>query len=319
MNQFIKYSILVVVSYIFRLISTFVLTDLLNIWYLWSYSLTMFMLMLIGFYYHFYFTFKNVQDKKNKFLVYGISVLAFTLIDIYFVRILTDGFKIYYLISIIISNSILFLTKFIFYKKIVFIDYKEKGGNYFDKHGSKNPFIKYFMNQFHNVLFMLINKINIKTLLDVGCGEGYTTNLVQKEFPDVNITAIEFDEATVKKANEINSGLKVEKGDIYNINFKDNYFDAVLSSELLEHLEYPEKAIKECKRVSKKYCIFSVPNEPWWRIANILRLSYLPRLGNTPGHIQHWTKKSFRRLLKKHFKHVVIKNSILWNFALCWD
>jgi ubiquinone/menaquinone biosynthesis C-methylase UbiE len=279
----------------------------------------MIVIVLFGFFYNFHFTFKNVKDKGNKFIIYTISLILFTVVDILFVKILTDDLRIYYLLSIIISTTILFALKFLFYRRFVFIDYKEKGGNYFDKHGSKNPFIKYLMNQFHNVLFVLINKINIKTLLDVGCGEGSTTSTIQKKFPKINIKAIEFDDSTIEKANEINSGLKVEKGDIYNINFKDHCFDVVLSSEVLEHLEYPEKAIKECKRVSNKYCIFSVPNEPWWRISNILRLSYLPRLGNTPGHIQHWTKKGFRRLLKKHFKHVVIKNSILWNFALCWD
>ena len=94
-------------------------------------------------------------------------------------------------------------------------------------------------------------------------------------------------------------------------------FDLVMSSEVLEHLEDPEKAINEVKRVTKKYCVFSVPNEPWWRIANMLRGAYLRDFGNTPGHIQHWSKRSFKKFLKKHFKNVKVKNSLLWNLAIC--
>ena len=90
-----------------------------------------------------------------------------------------------------------------------------------------------------------------------------------------------------------------------------------MASEVLEHLEKPNEAIKEVKRVTKKYCLFSVPNEPYWRIANIIRGAYIKDLGNTPGHIQHWNQNQFKNMLKKHFKNVKVKNSILWNLALC--
>ncbi len=318
MSKFIKYIIVVIWGYFIRLSLTFILTDFLKIWYLWSYSLTMLLLILIGFYYHFNFTFKNAKNKKNKFIIYAVAVIFFTLVDVYFVRILSDVFQIYYLFSIILSNSLFFIIKFIFYKEIVFIDYKTKGGNYFNKHKSKNPIIKYLLKKFHENIFKFIHRTRSRTLLDAGCGEGYTTEVIQKKFSKLKIKAIELDKFIVQKGIQ-NKGFKIEKGDIYNIPFKNHSFDVVLASEVLEHLEYPNKAVKECKRVSRKYCIFSVPNEHLWRIANILRLSYLSRLGNTPGHIQNWTKKGFEKLLNKHFKHVIIKKSILWNIALCWD
>jgi hypothetical protein len=62
-----------------------------------------------------------------------------------------------------------------------------------------------------------------------------------------------------------------------------------------------------------------VPYEPFWRMANVIRLAYLPQFGNTPGHIQHWGKRNFKKMLKKHFKNVEIIRCGLWNFALCYD
>lgn len=319
MKKFIKFLVGGVISYSIKLIFTFLLTEIFHLWYLLSYSITMIIIVVFGFLYNFHLTFKNVKDKKNKFVVYAISLILFTLVDIYFVKILTDNFQIYYLLSVIVSTTLLFVLKFLFYKAFIFVDYKEKGGNYFKKHESKNIIVKYLLNQFHSVLSKIIRKIEIKSLLDVGCGEGYTTNLIQKRFHDLKINAIEFDNSTIEEAKEMYGNLKIKQGNIYDIKFKDNSFDAVLSSEVLEHLKHPDKAIIECKRVSRKYCIFSVPNEPLWRIINVIRLAYLPRFGNTPGHIQHWTRKGFRKMLKKQFKHVVIKKAVLWNFALCWD
>ncbi|MFC1800479.1 class I SAM-dependent methyltransferase [Nanoarchaeota archaeon] len=173
------------------------------------------------------------------------------------------------------------------------------------------------MKQFHLCLFQFIRKIRPQTLLDVGCGEGYTTILIKKEFPELQVEGFEHDEDTVKKANSIHKELDVKKGDITNIEKENNSFDLVLSSEVLEHLKNPEIAIKECKRVSKQYCIFTVPNEPFFRLANLARLRYISKLGNPPGHINHWTKSQFSYILRKEFESVTIKTSFVWTVALC--
>lgn len=319
MKKFIKFLLGGGISYLIKLILTFILTNMFNVWYLLSYSITMTMIIIYGFFYNFYFTFKNVKNKKNKFIIYMISVIGFALIDIFLVKILTDELNLYYLKSIIISTSALIIFKYLFYNMFVFLDYKEKGGNYYDKHNSKNPIVKWLLSNFHNIILNMIKESNTNNLLDIGCGEGYTTNTIKNKFPNIKITAREYDYETVLKSNIIHNNLNIKKGDIYNLKFKDNFFDMVLSSEVLEHLEQPNLAIKECKRVSKKYCLYSVPNEPWWRIVNMMRLAYLPRFGNTPGHINHWTKTGLKKMLKKHFKHVVVKRAILWNVALCWD
>jgi len=104
---------------------------------------------------------------------------------------------------------------------------------------------------------------------------------------------------------------------VYHLPFEDNSFDLVIGCELLEHLEETYNAIEEIKRVSNFYCLFSVPNEPLWRILNLCRLAYIENLGSTPGHIQHWTKKEFIRVIQYHFKIYKIISIYPWIMVLC--
>ena len=86
--------------------------------------------------------------------------------------------------------------------------------------------------------------------------------------------------------------------------------------EVLEHLEDPDSALKELSRVSSKYCLVSVPQEPLWRILNICRLKYLSNFGNTPGHLNHWSKNQFVEFVGKYFKVKKIKLSLPWIIVL---
>ncbi len=190
-------------------------------------------------------------------------------------------------------------------------------GNYYDKHHSKNIIVQFMMDKFHKDFDALVKKAKPKTLFDIGCGEGYTTDIIKRCNKNVKIVASDIDKGIIEKAKRMHKGIKFSLNDVYNLKFKGNNFDCAIASELLEHLDNPDKAIKEMRGVSKRHCIFSVPKEPYWRMANILRLAYISRLGNTPGHVQNWTTGQFRRLLEKHFKNVEIKSSTLWNIALC--
>lgn len=190
-------------------------------------------------------------------------------------------------------------------------------GNYYDKYNSKNPLVRFVMKIFNGVLLKFIAQANPKTVLDVGCGEGYTTALIKEEFPGIEISGIELGEKTLKKAQTIHNRINFEHGSIYDIEKNNESYDLALSSEVLEHLDDPLKGLIELKRVSRRFVIVSVPNEPWWRIVNMLRFYYLKDLGNTPGHVNHWSKKSFELFLMPHFSKVQIKNALIWNIALC--
>lgn len=192
-----------------------------------------------------------------------------------------------------------------------------KGGNLYNKYESKNPIVKILMSKFFEDLNFCLDSVEVDNILDVGCGEGYITKHIKEYKKGINIEGIDYYDDVIEIARKNYPEIKFLQGSIYNLPYSDSTFCLLLSTEVLEHLDNPEKAINEIKRVSKKYCIITVPNEPYFRIANICRLKHLSSLGNTPGHIQNWTKKDFKELLEKHFKDVSIKISTLWQIALC--
>ncbi|MFH1316214.1 MAG: class I SAM-dependent methyltransferase [Candidatus Woesearchaeota archaeon] len=189
-------------------------------------------------------------------------------------------------------------------------------GNVYNKYTSKNLIVKLLMERFYGDFSSLLKRTNAKNVIEVGCGEGYITKYL-KDNNNIDIIGIDLEESIIEKAKELHPDMKFFIGNIYQTNFPDSSFDCVIASEVLEHLEDPIRAIVEMKRISKGFCLFSVPNEPFFRMANIARLKYLNRLGNTPGHIQNWTKSKFKTLLKKHFQKVTIKTSNVWTIALC--
>ena len=74
------------------------------------------------------------------------------------------------------------------------------------------------------------------------------------------------------------------------------------AAEVLEHLEDTEAAVNVLAQIATPYLVVSVPREPLWRILNLARGAYLKDLGNTPGHVQHWSTASFLRLLEPALK-----------------
>jgi len=110
-----------------------------------------------------------------------------------------------------------------------------------------------------------INKIitllppDIKSILDVGCGNGLFLNTLANSFPG------KFDKLVgLDISKEALKYVRTEKvqGTITRLPFSDNSFDAVTAFKVLEHLPYEDfpKAISELIRVGKKYFIISVPN-----------------------------------------------------------
>lgn len=98
-------------------------------------------------------------------------------------------------------------------------------------------------------------------ILDCGCGSGSLCIYLNKRLGsktygvDVSAVGIKLANELAEKAN-VDSEFKV--ADIENhIPFEDNYFDLVFMLEVLEHLVYPEKAIKEVSRVLKKDGVFA--------------------------------------------------------------
>ena len=181
-----------------------------------------------------------------------------------------------------------------------------------DKHTTQNPISKFFLNNFKQLLLEHVKHLKPESILDVGAGEGFTLEMFRQKHIAKKLEGIEYMDEALKLAKKIHPKVKIIKGDIYKLPYKANSFDLIICTEVLEHLEYPEKALIELKRVTRKYLIVSVPNEPLFTIQRILRGKNILKLGAHPEHIQHWTPTSFEKLIAKHYTVKDAKTPLPW-------
>ena len=78
-------------------------------------------------------------------------------------------------------------------------------------------------------------------------------------------------------------------------------FDIVVCCEVHEHLEDSEAGLQVLYSLKAREYVLSVPRAPFWRIMNMCRGSYLGDFGNSPGHLNHFSKRSFLRFLEPYF------------------
>jgi ubiquinone/menaquinone biosynthesis C-methylase UbiE len=182
------------------------------------------------------------------------------------------------------------------------------------EYDTANPAIKMLINNFYTKIEEIIISLNnCNTFFEVGCGAGESSRRIHKMLPaGKTIEVSDFDNRYVELLNEKKMPFKVTRESIYDIQKPDNSYDCVICLEVMEHLEDPEKAIKELFRVASKTVIISVPNEPIWRIANMARLKYLKDFGNTPGHINHFNSGSLKRLAEKYVTKAETYKSFPW-------
>ena len=103
----------------------------------------------------------------------------------------------------------------------------------------------------------IINSIDGKNMIDIGCGGGLMIGLIKLFNPKIKVTGFEGSESIRPIWEKRN--LEVKTGDIYKLPFKNDEFDTVLSSHVIEHLEQPERMIDESLRISNKRVIHVVP------------------------------------------------------------
>jgi ubiquinone/menaquinone biosynthesis C-methylase UbiE len=191
-------------------------------------------------------------------------------------------------------------------------------GNTYDKYGSTNPVVKRLMAGFESTLEELWTKAAPQSILDVGCGEGVLTEQWADQLGSGRIVGIDLDDPKLKaewdKRQRANLEYKVE--DATNLSFADGEFDMATAIEVLEHVPDPERTVAEMARVAKRWVLVSVPREPLWRGLNMARLAYLKDLGNTPGHINHWSKRSFVQMLSRYGTVEEVRSPFPWTMVL---
>ena len=174
-------------------------------------------------------------------------------------------------------------------------------GNTTPKYTSKNPAIRWLTERWVANLEQTFDRIGRdphgapKRALEVGCGEGVIAGKLQDRFSDV--IALDLPDAGLREEWKAYQGPQFLHADAHSLPFEDNQFDLVVAVEVLEHLTDPLKGLHEMVRVGRRHLVVSVPQEPIFRACNLVAGRYVKDLGNTPGHLNHWSKRSFTRLL----------------------
>lgn len=172
-------------------------------------------------------------------------------------------------------------------------------GNYYDKYRARNPLIRWltkrFLGELDTVLDELARVSPQARVLEVGCGEGEITSRLRRRWPSV--TALDLPDSGLRREWSHVEGARFLHANAECLPFRDGEFDIVVSVEVFEHLLDPGRGLGELARVGSGHLLLSVPREPLFRLGNLLTGRHLGALGNTPGHLNHWSGGSFQRFV----------------------
>jgi SAM-dependent methyltransferase len=191
-------------------------------------------------------------------------------------------------------------------------------GNTYDKYGSTNPVVRRLMEGFERNLDELWRIAAPESILDVGCGEGVLTHEWAQRLNGGRIVGIDLDDPHLhelwKTRQAPNLEYQVMKAE--NLPFAENEFDMATAIEVLEHVPDPEDTLCEMQRCARRWILVSVPREPVWRATNMARGAYWKHLGNTPGHVNHWSSGAFKKLLSTYGEVVELRQPFPWTMCL---
>jgi 2-polyprenyl-3-methyl-5-hydroxy-6-metoxy-1,4-benzoquinol methylase len=191
-------------------------------------------------------------------------------------------------------------------------------GNTYDKYGSTNPVVRRLMAGFERTLEELFTEAAPSTVLDVGCGEGVLTERWATRLNPGRVVGVDLEDPKLQAewATRRRDNLQFTPMLVEALQFGDGEFDLVAATEVLEHVEDPRRALEEMARVAARWLLVSVPHEPLWRALNMARGAYLAQLGNTPGHLNHWTQRGFVSLLSRYGDVVHTRSPFPWTMLL---
>lgn len=174
------------------------------------------------------------------------------------------------------------------------------------------------MNDVNKIKTDLLKVMPGDKILDIGCSYGEQARMIAKL--GFKVIGIDSSKKSIDKfdklSKKIGLGCKGLVGDVKKMPFKSNFFDAVIATEVFEHISNPQVAIKESIRVLKRggiACI-AVPTI----MSEVIFRKIHPNWEKNSGHINVFAKKDILSILvKSGFKILKTENqnfewSIFW-------
>jgi ubiquinone/menaquinone biosynthesis C-methylase UbiE len=189
-------------------------------------------------------------------------------------------------------------------------------GNTYDKYGTRNPISRALVSRFLRDLERMLpfDDPPPARVLEVGVGEGEISDRLRARYPAAELVGFDLHDAALEAQWRARAQRNVV-ADAIAAPFAVGTFDLVLAVEVLEHVGDPRRALAEIARVARRDVVVSVPREPLWRALNVARGAYVKDLGNTPGHVQHWSRRQFAGLVGQYFDVVEVGSPVPWTIV----
>lgn len=185
------------------------------------------------------------------------------------------------------------------------------------KYESRNVVQNWLLRRFHAEVRLRLVEVGPRSVFDFGCGEAYFWAMQEAYGPLPEIVGLDLRDDAIAAARARLPNQTFIQGDLLDYDAGGRRFDLVVASEILEHLHDPEPYVRRLCGLTKKYLLITVPHEPFFRMANLVRGRDLSRLGNHPEHVQHWNKQTFRKRFANTVKFIDISTSFPFIIFLC--
>jgi SAM-dependent methyltransferase len=149
----------------------------------------------------------------------------------------------------------------------------------------------------HQAAYALVSRAlhdhGARRVLDVGCGEGYGTAMIESDQPT---HALELDELAARQAAAAYPSLRVVRGDACTLPYRPRSFDAVLAMQVIEHLFCADGFLRQIREVLRPggLLLLSTPN----------RETFSPAGEINAFHVYEYTAEELEALLQVHFGYV---------------
>lgn len=188
----------------------------------------------------------------------------------------------------------------------------------FVKYNSGNPVKRALIRGFQKAeKSLLAEAAGVKSVHEVGCGDGYNLNLLAEFFAGKAVVCgSDIELGKLERAAGNAPGVELVRADVFGLPFENGSFDLVAATEVLEHLGRAEDALAEIRRVTRRWALISVPREPLWSSLKLAAAANLRTLGNDPGHVRRWDATAFARLVGRFFRVRRVLYPLPWQILL---
>lgn len=154
------------------------------------------------------------------------------------------------------------------------------------------------------------------SVLDVGCGGGFALVGLHDSLPGARWHAVDPSTDAVRGARFGHPDAAVSRASGQHLPFSSAAFDAVLCLEVLEHVRLPRDALQELARVARGFVVLSVPNKPFFALANLLRGKNLSFWGEDPEHLHAWWSHQFLQMAGQVFDLEDVRHPFPWTVVV---